>query len=1018
MRPLLARVLLSVGVLVVAVGVGILAGRLLRGAEAPSGGNSAAAGSVVVDDLGEFLLADRFEGVEEPTAGDLLPAPDRVVPVMAPAIVVDPAVDDDEVEAVLLERPLTPAAGLVGDGEEAGSPDQSTTAAPIPAIGFAASGVTGITSADRRATVDARRANTADEAVTTQPSSSTAVSTSTSPGSSSLPRNPPTSSAPERNTTATTRESVSSAAPSVERDAPSSAAAPVAVMNDRGVVVDIRPIEFDPCAGPSPTAGPVEGIIPIDEPLVSCDDGVSGTLFAIGGLPPMEVSIVDGHAAEPRYVDGLTCADPEPAGGSMIGTVWVNAPVRGVVVRYRPHGTSLEWTEILVDPPAALAENWRERWDIEEFDESWGVVPVCFTLPAAADTALDVGAVVSDTFGRLTESPPAVLGLGADRLRPPGFATMTGVSPVAHLSTWSTFAGSVVFRSKPVVDRTTDLTCDGARLVGDEQVWRAPISPTPDIYDPRFGVVSHASIPFETGGRLLVCAEVYDTDNTTRPLAIDRYLFEAPTQTRPEVDLRYVSTRHGGNAIDEGLEFFAGVIAGGEGPLGCDGALTVPPVADDEVLRLDEQLWSCGGPLSPLDNDGAHDLALLINRGRSTIVEAVIPIDAADCRTETCPQRTEWYDLPIPAAGQRTCFPLLGHECADRNIDGVAAIRVRYPTISGAGGRDGRITQLDRIDTTVLAATPRFTRPTSSARPGSDLLHWDATFEFQSDRPLRIAVETFELPSSGSACAEPARTEPAEVFATEFSITVPELCSNRSYGLIAHAEDEAGRMWSIDLRSAHSMPGGPKASFSLDLDVAAGDDWMPDEYPEVHIGPSVLSGPFFTDDGPDLDGEVLPNSVRVAPYPSQCFAVPGSYAPDTDVLIGLDHGDVAIGARLEVRKVVAVQTCSSVGDYSWLYPTCVRWVEENSTGRYPPLPETEPERTNEMLYRRVCQDVARHRPRFERFSFRFPHDAIVDLTDGEVIELTSTPAPSGLVLVATITRTSEWQPAEPVTLDF
>lgn len=726
-------------------------------------------------------------------AADVVPSPQRAIPVLEPIFAsADPEFDGTSLligEAV--GGASTSDANDTAIGESEGdTPNETDTsiAGEVPGVGPEPvyRGAAGSFAPEDQVIPQSRSSEDVDEAASS--TSDTAVPADTTPSGEALPTG----------------------------ERPS--ASPLFFEPEMGIVLEIPPPDFDPCAGP--VAG--------ETPPPDCPPGTGATLLALHAPPIPRIFISRGHYLDATVPNGQTCpSDTAPAGdGDRAATAFSQSPLASLRVQYRPYGSDLEWTMVDVDPSSqSQIDEWNEWFSSTEFDPSWGIVPICFTIDADPEVTYEIRSVGVDLFDRIIEGELRILVADDRTTRPPTSAEVLAYSPVANVSAWTHTGGLVRFRTRSLPDPEADPTCTLTREFDPSRVLASNATPRPAIYDPDFDRLVVARIPMRTGERMLVCVDIFTDDGTLTPLTTDRVLLEAPTQQKPRIVLQGIR-RIGDASIAHGLTFTSGGAATGRELDFCNRGLRMPTMPAGTTHVVEETLWECTLASSPLDSNGAADIPIQMWRSAGTereiLAELAIPIRGSDCRLGSCVQPREWFEIPIPLEPNTLCGVVFGSGGCDdtEELDGIAVVRVEYPIVEGAGGTGGSAVSLDSIDPD-LPETPRLSRPEFvSSRTDAPFVS-DGTLTFLSDRPLRVGVTTIERLIE-EPCGDISPLPVATDFATEFSIDIAGFCAGVSYSFIVTAVDEAGTIFEIDTRSGFTIP-APRAEFDVRVDFLGGE---------------------------------------------------------------------------------------------------------------------------------------------------------------------------------------------------
>jgi hypothetical protein len=571
-------------------------------------------------------------------------------------------------------------------------------------------------------------------------------------------------------------------------------------------------IRFDPCAG-------VEPGTPTPE---DCPKGYGATFdFALRMPPGPMIFFGQGHYLSPTVDGGRACpADTTPPGPDEAAlTVFSRTPLVSGDLRYRPYGSSLEWTTLPM-PPSSGEETawWTDQFDTIEYSPDWGTLPICFNVPRDPSVAWEMIATGIDVFDRVITSHTGLIPIFSPDQRPPTTGEVIGLSSVAVVTSRSVAEGMVEMRSRPVTGPDDDLSCDGTVDVTVSRAGRSGVIPI-GIYDPAYSTPWVARVPIPPGGQVVVCADIFPTSNPLRRTATDRLLFSAATQERPRIVLQGIR-RLGDSTISPGMSIRAGF--GGDP---CSSWYrNEDPIEPGRPHPVEHALWECvSGPLG-VGADGSIDVPVKVSRtvgsgaGRTVREEELaIPIRLQPCSDPTgCGRPREWYEIPIPTASSQMCGTSFGTGGCGEPLapDGIAVIRVEYPVVAGppdapVPGR-GAATLLDQVEPT-LGDTPRYQFQAIDFVPSAagDPLDRDARVRLVTDRPLQIEMLPVESQPPGIA-APPGCDAPAPASSTDFSdsfeLEMSGFCAGVGYRFPFRATDEAGMVFEIEPYSAHSIP--------------------------------------------------------------------------------------------------------------------------------------------------------------------------------------------------------------------
>ncbi len=558
---------------------------------------------------------------------------------------------------------------------------------------------------------------------------------------------------------------------------------------------------FDLCAGREPGS-------PLPE---YCPAGYAGTLSG-GNLPPAPFMWgTPGHyttVTADGFPEVCPAVTPSAGAGQAAITTWSVTPLQSLLVEWRPYRTTQEWRSLTVEPAndAEQESRWTARLETEPFDrDTWGLLPRCFAIERDASLSYDVRFTAVDIYSREVPANPLILPGNNPGGRPPTEARVIGVRPFAEVASWTKPEGSVVFTSKVLTDYE-DREC-GYELAAPGGVHSAPGLASPvGVFDPAFSKKVFASVQLPEAGLVLLCATIYDTRNTLRPLSVDKMLLRAKTAQRPVITLEAVKLADG-ITIDH-FRLSATIQFPGDRYATDDGCSQSWTNSTDisGIVAVNEPLWDCTSAPLPVDTSGYVKVPVTITRTvyptRSTVEyrrEAWgIQIQVDRCADNACPPRpTEWYQIPLPAAGSALCGRSFWESDAPcpQPQEGVAIVKVEYPVIEGAPGDYGTaelVSTTDRPITDPTDTEPTVGMLTSSVGAAADFGALPATVTVVSNRPITLtSIDVFDIVGDGSAqCARrdvPVGGAPA----TEWDVAF-EVCAGTTMFVQAHITDAEG----------------------------------------------------------------------------------------------------------------------------------------------------------------------------------------------------------------------------------
>jgi hypothetical protein len=587
-------------------------------------------------------------------------------------------------------------------------------------------------------------------------------------------------------------------------------------------------IRVDPCAG-------IEPGTPTPE---DCPEGYPATFdFALRTPPPPLLSFGRGHYLTAAFPNGRACpADtPAPDAGQAAVTLFSRTPLASAEIRYRRYGSSDEWQTLAVPPTSDdHVAWWMERFETIEYALEWGTLPICVNVPRDPAFAYELDSSGVDIFDQVVDGYSGIIPLDDPTERPPTRGEVVGLSSQAVVTAYSVDGGMATMRSRAVTGPEDDLSCGRGEEVEVQRA--APSVPAPvGIYDPDYRQPWVGRIPVPPGGQLVVCTDIFPTDNRLRPLATDRLLLSAPTQERPRIVLQGIR-RLGDATIQPGL-----VIAAGFDDDRCAGFhRTTEPIPPGRAQSVEQTIWECATTPLPVDRSGAVDVPVRVTRrvgagasAQTREEELAIPIRLQPCFDPGgCDRPREWYEIPIPTADSRLCGSGFGSGgCGELEPDGIAVIRVDYPVIAGSSDPTapsrGTATLLDQVDATVADGF-RFSIEAVdfSPSPAGDPLDHDARLRLITDRPVRLEMSPVGWMPPGEevppGCGDPTPVQGGEL-ADTFVLEMTGFCAGVGYRFPFRASDEAGNVYEIDPFEAFWTPtvGAP---MEVRVDLLGGPD--------------------------------------------------------------------------------------------------------------------------------------------------------------------------------------------------
>ncbi|MCY7300510.1 MAG: hypothetical protein LH616_15025, partial [Ilumatobacteraceae bacterium] len=365
---------------------------------------------------------------------------------------------------------------------------------------------------------------------------------------------------------------------------------------------------------------------------------------------------------------------------------------------------------------------------------------------------------------------------------------------------WRTSRGSVKYATRVITD-PTDRRC-GAEVEASAVHSIDGGRPIPiGIYDPIYTrrVVSTIALP--PGGIVLLCATIYDSNNTLRPLAVDTMILRGRTAQRPVITLEGLRLNDGITVPEYDLR--ATIQFPGERHSVADGC-SISWRNGTEIsgsVTVREPLWECTEAALPVDPTGYVKVPVTLTRRISGPTEDStqswgIQVQVDRCEP-SCPHRpAEWYEIPIPSASLVMCGRSFweSDDGCPQPTDGVAIVKVEYPIIEGADGwgTSTMVASSDRPVTDPTVGEPTIQLIDRTQPDGPDWLNLTSTLSIISDRLVNISNIRLEdgMGDAGVGCA--VRDFPVALpAATEFEIDV-QVCAGTVMRATARITDAAG----------------------------------------------------------------------------------------------------------------------------------------------------------------------------------------------------------------------------------
>ena len=593
-------------------------------------------------------------------------------------------------------------------------------------------------------------------------------------------------------------------------------------------------LAFDTCAGAHPGTPSGE----------SCPEGYGATLFADRLAPAPFMFGKIGHQLTAAPGDfPATCPTDTPAAGAGQTpiTVYSQTPLDGLRVEWRPYGTTREWQSLTVDPPTPADQraDWFARFESETFTRGAFYLVRCIVIDRDPNTAYEVRFNGIDAFLRVVPANRLILPDETPEGRPPTTGSFDRASPRAQITAWTKPEGSVTFTIHRITDLAdaSDRTCDTDAVPQSlVQTFDRQTALPVGVYDPAFTRKVVTEVPVAVGALLLVCATIYDTDNTLRPLGTDYLVLQGPTAQLPQITLE-------GIRLNDGVRIrFARLHAliqfPGERPGSRDGCAHAW-VNNDELsgaVAVQAPLWVCDSSPLPVDSGGHVDVPVTIGREvdvTSTLRERrtqswIIPIQLDTCDPD-CPARpTEWYEIPIPTGSEALCggsFWESSDGCPQPS-DGVAIVKVEYPVIDGATNGYGTVAIVGSSDRSIVDPTDGapVVQLSSTVVDGlvTDPGNISMVVSLISDRP--ITITSLHLTGRGTThetCSD--RDIPVDgSTATDFEFEV-SICAGVSMSVLARYTDAAGIAYETNVGLAINPYGLSSSLVNTRVELLGGD---------------------------------------------------------------------------------------------------------------------------------------------------------------------------------------------------
>lgn len=602
-------------------------------------------------------------------------------------------------------------------------------------------------------------------------------------------------------------------------------------------------LAFDVCAGVD--AGTT--------PSPSCPEGYAGTLHADHIAPtPFLFGNVGHYLTDPTGSGFATCPAGTPAAGAgqTAITIFSQTPLDSLHVEWRQYGSSHAWQSLIVEPatPADERAAWFARFESEPFDREAFYLSRCIVIDRDPNIAYEVRLTGIDAFLRIVNGNGLMtLPDATPAGRPPTSADIIGVQPFANVTAWTKPGGSVSFTTRVVtaLEGSGDCTDYRTEAVSTERVhsFDGQLASPVGVYDPAFTRKVITSVPLPPAGLVLLCATIYDTSNTLRPLGTDSVLLHAPTAQRPLITLE-------GFRLNSGITVRSGTLSAliqfpGDRELVGDGCGQVWTNTFDDLsgsVAVGAPLWTCEESPLPVDSTGYVKVPVTIARwvdvtrtARERRTEAWgIQIQVDRCDPDCPPRPTEWFEIPVPTAGGVLCGRQFweSDEGCPQPTDGVAIIKVEYQVIDAAPGRYGTATLIHSSDRSVVDPTAgqpvMYQQATVLAGPDWGAL--PTTMTVFSDRAVTLnSLHMVDvLGDAGPDCNE--RTvvvggAPATQFDVAFT-----LCAGTYLRTTANVTDAAGVVHEIVLGLAWGAPDVAAESVHTTVEFLGGDvpafGWM------------------------------------------------------------------------------------------------------------------------------------------------------------------------------------------------
>lgn len=567
------------------------------------------------------------------------------------------------------------------------------------------------------------------------------------------------------------------------------------------------PFQFiDPCAGATPR--PPEML-----PPPYCPEGVGGTVTGEEAAAPVDAWVSIPHSLDRAdRPDVVGCpAGTRPAGaGEQAAAVVSSGPIAEATMYWRPRGSTGEWSSQSMDPAALAAQGtiWDARVAAGTITaDSLGLIVHCLTFARDLNRPYEAYATGTDGNGRPFTTNVVTLPDLTPEGRPPSTVTINSRLNQATVTAWTTVEGSVDLQWYPLAAGEEPPADNCESRLEFPITLRSTGGPLPEgVWDTRYRTGTAGTFEMPAGGGAVVCATIYDTENTLRPLATDVFVVHGPRRQVATIDLMGVRVNDG-QTIDPGhLSVAAKYDAEYVPDDGCsswwtniDTALTAPGAATGDAV-----LWNCAYTPLPVDDRGYVKVPITVTRRLDTggadpyrRMTVGLPLQFDDCTRGFCPSKpNEYYEIPIPTNDMslRGCVFDCGGPAPS---SGVAIVRVTYDVVGeGNIGSSALLASSDR-DADPSSGAPRLAvaeRSRFTPAEGYRFSELRAEYTMFSDRPVtlvsgRVVPELAE----GSRCAG---ERPIEVLTTDavteprFAVTIA--CAATVYTVLLTVRDADG----------------------------------------------------------------------------------------------------------------------------------------------------------------------------------------------------------------------------------